>query len=49
MTRRLPSACECEAEVAVVGADDVLNFRQMRCGVQPDHRAVPVEVLETQR
>ena len=37
MTRRLPSACECKAEIAEVGADDVLNLRQLRraCAAGP--------------
>ncbi len=38
--------CEREAEVTEVRADDVLNLRQMGCGVQPHHGAASVEVFE---
>jgi hypothetical protein len=42
----LAAGCECEAEVAEVGADNVLDLGQVRRGVQPDERAVLVEGLE---
>ena len=38
MTRRFAVGRECKAEIAEVGADDVLNLRQVRRGVEPDHR-----------
>ena len=46
MTSRLPSGGEMEAEVAEVGADDVLNLRQVWRAADPDQRAVCVEVVE---